>query len=297
MLKNLIQEYTPMNKLATHASLAACALLISACASTPNATLEEARSGYQTTKQNPAAARSAPQALRNAKANIDRSDAAFKEGYSAETEHYAQIAQNYVKIAQEQAKQSDLQKQVETASERRRELRLRAQREQTISAQRQAANAQQEATSAQQAAAEARARAAELERQLSDLEAKRTERGIVLTLGDVLFDTARAELKPQGFRTIEKLADFMNQYPERRVKIEGHTDSRGTAEFNQDLSQRRALSVSSALIGRNIDPNRITAVGLGESYPKATNDTAAGRQQNRRVEIIISDQDGQIKSR
>jgi len=286
-----------MKQLARHASLVVGALVLSACASGPNPILEEARSGYQTTKQDPAAARSAPQALRNAKKNIDRSDAAFEEGETPETEHYAQIAQRYVEIAQAQAEQSRLQKQVEQASERRRELSLRAQRELTISAQRQAANAQNEATSAQQAAAEARERAALLERQLSELQAKRTERGIVLTLGDVLFDTARAELKSEGFRTVNKLAEFLTEYPERRVKIEGHTDSRGTDAFNQDLSERRALSVSSALISRGIDPSRISSVGLGEAYPKASNDTSAGRQQNRRVEIIISDKDGRIKNR
>lgn len=279
-----------MRKLASYASLAACALLISACATAPNPTLEQARSGYETSKKDPNVARSAPQALRDAKKNIDRADAAFNGGDSNETQHYAQLAKLNLDIANEQAERARLQKQVEQASERRRELRLRAQREDTISAQRQAANAQSEAN-------EARQRAAELESRLAALQAERTERGIVLTLGDVLFDTAQAELKPQGFRTVEKLAEFLNEYPERRVKIEGHTDSRGSDSFNQGLSERRALSVKAALVSRGIDPARAQATGLGEAYPKASNDTSSGRQLNRRVEIIISDKDGQIKSR
>lgn len=279
-----------MRKLASYASLAACALLISACATAPNPTLEQARTGYETSKKDPNAARSAPQALRDAKKNIDRADAAFNEGDGAETQHYAQLAKLNLSIANEQAERARLQKQVEQASERRRELRLRAQREDTISAQRQAASAQSDAN-------EARQRAAELESRLSALQAERTERGIVLTLGDVLFDTAQAELKPQGFRTVEKLAEFLNEYPERRVKIEGHTDSRGSDSFNQSLSERRALSVKAALISRGIDPARAQATGLGEAYPKASNDTSSGRQLNRRVEIVISDKDGQIKSR
>lgn len=279
-----------MKQLASFASLTVCALILGACASTPNPKLEQVRSSYQVTKQDPDVARSAPQSLRNAKDNIDRAQAAFEDRETAAVEHYAGLAQGHLDIAQEQAEKSRLEKQVEQASERRRELRLRAQRLQTIDAQR-------EASSAQQAAAEARQRAAELENQLRDLQAERTERGIVLTLGDVLFDTDRAALKPEGFRTVDKLADFLAEYTERRVKIEGHTDSRGSDEYNQDLSRRRALSVSSALVGRGISPNRITTVGLGEAYPKASNDTSAGRQLNRRVEIIISDQDGNIKNR
>ncbi len=279
-----------MKQLARYASLATCALLISACASTPNPVLEQARSGYQTTKQDPEAARSAPNALRDAKKNIDRADAAFEDGDRAETEHYAQLAKRHLEIAKEQAEQARLQAQVDKASDRRRELRLRAQREDTISAQRQAANAQNDANAARQ-------RAAELESKLAALQAERTERGIVLTLGDVLFDTDRAELNPEGFRTVDKLAEFLTEYPERRVKIEGHTDSRGSDSYNQDLSERRALSVKAALIGRNIDPSRVQSVGLGEAYPKVSNDSSAGRQLNRRVEIIISDKNGQIKSR
>ena len=115
---------------------------------------------------------------------------------------------------------------------------------------------------------------------------------LVLTLGDVLFDTAQATLKAGADRTLDRLASFMMEYPERQVAIEGHTDSRGSDDYNRDLSKRRADSVRDALVDRGVQAQRIRSVGLGEAYPVAGNDTAGGMQQNRRVEIVISDESG-----
>lgn len=271
-------------------SAVAAALLLSACASGPNPKIEDARTTLQRSEKNPDIARAAPQALRQAKKNIKRAEAAYEKGDKSAVDHYTHLAKTQLDMANTQAEGLRLQKQVESANAKRKQLELRAQQEKAISAQQSAASAQEQAEAARQ-------QAAKLENELRELKAKRTKRGIVLTLGDVLFDTAKANLKPGGIRTVDKLAEFMSEYPERRVRIEGHTDSRGTTEYNQGLSQRRALSVKSALLQQGIDPSRITAVGLGEAYPKASNKTSAGRQQNRRVEIIISDQNGKIKRR
>jgi outer membrane protein OmpA-like peptidoglycan-associated protein len=127
----------------------------------------------------------------------------------------------------------------------------------------------------------------ELESELEELKAKRSERGIVLTLGDILFETGKANLMPGAMRTIDHLAEFLQKHSERNVLIEGHTDSVGTELYNLGLSQRRADSVKTALIARGISPTRVMTKGYGEQYPIASNDTSAGRQQNRRVEIII----------
>lgn len=275
----------------------AAALLLSACASGPNPKIEDARTTLQRSESNPDVARAAPQALREAKKNISRAQSAYDAGDESAADHYAYLAKTQLKMASAQAEGSRLQKQVESANAKRKQLELRAQQEKAISAQQSAADAQKQAQASRQQAEASRQQAAKLENELRALQAKHTKRGIVLTLGDVLFDTAKSNLKPGGLRTVGKLADFMNEYPERRVRIEGHTDSRGTTEYNQDLSQRRALSVKSALIQQGIDPSRITSVGLGEAYPKASNSTSAGRQQNRRVEIIISDENGKIKNR
>jgi outer membrane protein OmpA-like peptidoglycan-associated protein len=122
---------------------------------------------------------------------------------------------------------------------------------------------------------------------LRELGARSTERGTVVTLGDVLFDTGSANLNPGGMQQIARLATYLAANPSPTVRIEGHTDSRGAAAYNEALSQRRADSVRAALVAAGIEPARVTAVGMGEALPVASNDTAAGRQQNRRVEIII----------
>jgi len=135
--------------------------------------------------------------------------------------------------------------------------------------------------------AKARADAERLMMELSDLKARQTERGIVLTIGDVLFAFGKSNLSPEAYRNVDKLADFLKNYQNRNVLIEGHTDSVGSDEYNLDLSQKRADSVKEKLVEDGIDPHRITTVGYGEKYPAVSNDTGANRALNRRVEVII----------
>jgi outer membrane protein OmpA-like peptidoglycan-associated protein len=149
----------------------------------------------------------------------------------------------------------------------------------------QAETAQQQA---QQTADAAQREAAELSAQLRDLQAKQTDRGLVLTLGDVLFDSGKATLKPGAASTIDRLAMFLEKSPDRAVSIEGHTDSMGSEDYNLTLSENRANAVKAALMARGIAAERVVTVGKGEGEPVATNENSAGRQQNRRVEIIVS---------
>jgi outer membrane protein OmpA-like peptidoglycan-associated protein len=113
----------------------------------------------------------------------------------------------------------------------------------------------------------------------------------------VLFDTGRAELKPGAVRPIEQIASFLNENPERSVQIEGFTDSQGGNEYNLELSQKRADAVAMAIIQRGIDAQRVRAMGYGEEFPKASNDSAGSRQLNRRVEIIVSNDERAIPGR
>ena len=144
-----------------------------------------------------------------------------------------------------------------------------------------------------QAEAEAQARAAEqaktaaLSKELSDLKAQQTDRGIVLTVGDVLFATGKAEVAPGGQRSVDKLAEFLKKNPKRNVLIEGHTDNTGNEDFNLKLSQQRADAVRDLLVARGIATERITTKGYGPKYPLVVNDTPSGRQQNRRVEVVV----------
>jgi outer membrane protein OmpA-like peptidoglycan-associated protein len=136
-------------------------------------------------------------------------------------------------------------------------------------------------------AAKAQAEAEQLAREISDLKAQLTERGVVLTIGDVLFAVDQAKLEPRATRSVQKLADFLKKHPKRRVLIEGFTDITGSDEYNLTLSQKRADAVKEKLIDLGIDTGRITSKGYGKKYPVADNDTPEGRQQNRRVEVVI----------
>ena len=132
----------------------------------------------------------------------------------------------------------------------------------------------------------------ELQAQMSALNARKTERGMVVTLGDVLFSTGQSRLQGDGERTMGKLADFLRRYPQRTAAIEGYTDSVGSDASNQALSDRRANAVMDALVGLGVPGNRLRSQGFGESRPVASNDTAEGRQMNRRVELVFAPEEG-----
>jgi outer membrane protein OmpA-like peptidoglycan-associated protein len=146
-----------------------------------------------------------------------------------------------------------------------------------------------QADAANQAAARSDRQVAELQSQVDALQARPTDRGLVLTLGDALFSSGRADLQPGANGHLGRLVAFLNRYPNRTVIIEGYTDSVGNDDYNRGLSERRAGAVRSYLVDQGVSSARLTASGKGASDPVASNDTASGRQQNRRVEVIISD--------
>jgi outer membrane protein OmpA-like peptidoglycan-associated protein len=128
---------------------------------------------------------------------------------------------------------------------------------------------------------------ARLRAELGEAQTRVTDRGLVLTLGDVLFAVGKADLKPGAARTLDKLVAAMKRDPDTSVTIEGHTDSTGKRAYNQALSNRRAGAVRAYLTSRGVAAARIHAKGLGPDFPVATNATEAGRQQNRRVEVLV----------
>ena len=135
-----------------------------------------------------------------------------------------------------------------------------------------------------------------LRAELEGLQAKQTDRGMVLTLGSVLFDTGQTVIRPGAMRRVDRLAEFLRNRPSFNVRIEGHTDSMGGDDYNLGLSQRRADALRAALVSRGVSGERVDSHGLGKTYPVASNDSASGRQQNRRVEIIFSDEKGQFSA-
>ena len=296
---------------------------LAACSSMPakNDLLEEARASYGDAQSSSQVTRLAALELREAGASLDKANGAWRDGDStARIEHLAYLAKQQVAIARETATQKAAELDVAAASKERDAIRLAARTREAESAQRSAEDALKKAASAQRGAEDARqlaarekaaadealanaqaarqqaldaeGRARQLQAQLRDLEAKKTDRGMVITLGDVLFDTNEAQLRSGGVRSLQKLADFMKQYPQRSVAIEGFTDGVGSDAANQGLSERRAEAVRLALVGMGVEGQRVTSRGYGETYPVATNETAAGRQLNRRVEMVVSDEDG-----
>jgi len=136
-------------------------------------------------------------------------------------------------------------------------------------------------------AAKAKAESDKLMKELANLKAQQTERGIVLTIGDVLFATGKADLSANANKSVATLAEFLMRNPTRNVLIEGHTDSVGKDDYNLALSRKRADSVKAKLVEDGIEAGRITAVGYGKTFPVASNDTNAGKAQNRRVDVVI----------
>lgn len=301
------------NKTLTAVVLAVAALL-SACGSTPKATtlLDQTRVEYRTAQASPNVATYAPLELRQASEAMAKAEAAATNGDSdADIDQLAYLARQKIALTQEVATRKVAEAEVANASKQRNQLiidqrtneanaaqiRANAATQAAVLAQNAAANAKQQSALAQDATADAQARNAQLEAQLAEMAAKKTERGMVITLGDVLFGHDQAKLTSNGITSAQKLATILQNNPQRNVLIEGFTDSTGSAAYNQVLSERRASAVQTALQGMGVAPNRISMRGYGESFPAAANDTAADRQLNRRVEIVLSDDSGQIKAR
>ena len=120
---------------------------------------------------------------------------------------------------------------------------------------------------------------------------------MLVTLGDVLFETNKAEVKPAAQNSLRKLADFLKEFPKRQVLIEGHTDNVGSASYNEALSRRRADAVDSALGGMGVSTQRVDTAGYGEEFPITDNRSESNRALNRRVEVYIGEDDQQVKAR
>ncbi len=309
-----------MNKLSLTSLLLTVALALGACASGPRSTglLEQARLDYRQAQNNPYVATYAPLEMKLASDAMDQANNASAKNESAETvDKLSYLARQKISLAQEVAKTKLAEADAAAAARERDQIRLaqrtaeanqalananqakaeaQAAQAQALSAQAQAANAQAQAADAQRAEQEARDKAAQLEAQLAELSAVRTVRGIVITLGDVLFDVDQAQLTANGVATVQKLALVLQQNPQRTVLVEGFTDSTGSHAHNQDLSERRAAAVRIALQQMGVSGERVMTRGYGEAYPVASNDTSANRQLNRRVEIVLSDANGRLVS-
>jgi len=209
----------------------------------------------------------------------------------------ATAAQNQTQTAQAQARQS----QIDAANAQQNAVAATrmaaADRAQSVAAQEAAAAERLRAEQAAGTANAAQERVRQLEAQLRDIEGKQTERGLLVTLGDVLFAFNKAELTPQAGPRLDKLATFLKQFPQRKLLVEGYTDAVGTDTYNIELSERRSEAIREALIARGVDTTRVVTKGYGKAYPVADNTSADGRALNRRVEVVIADENGNLRGR
>ncbi len=235
------------------------AVFVAGCASVPkpSSALQEAQAAYEKAKGN-------TDVLKYASGNLNEANATLNSAAAAtnldDMNSLAYVANSQVQVAEAVAKRKSAEAQIAQLNTVKDSVQL-------------------EMRDAELAASQA---------QLAALKAKQTDRGTVVTLGSVLFATGKADLMPGAMDSINRLAIYLQANPNAGVVIEGHTDSTGSDATNLRLSQERADAVRTALLAKGIAPERVVATGLGSSKPVASNDTAAGRQANRRVEVIIN---------
>jgi outer membrane protein OmpA-like peptidoglycan-associated protein len=264
--------------------------VLAACASAPQRSeqVEQARAEIQNLSQDPLAAQAAGGDLDAARKSMQQAEQALQQKQPpAVVDHYAYLAKRHAEAGEARAAEAHSRQEVARGQDERNKIIMEARN-------RDASNAQAAAEAAKNQTAAAQAQLASAQQQLADLQAKQTDRGMVVTLGDVLFDTGQATLKPGAMSAINRLSTFLSQNPQTKVLVEGHTDSRGGDDYNIGLSERRARAVATELESRGIPQSQIQTLGRGKDMPVASNDTAAGRQQNRRVEIVFSDASGRF---
>jgi outer membrane protein OmpA-like peptidoglycan-associated protein len=270
---------------------AAAVAVLAGCSTTPDtiAELETARAIVPQVENSPRAGVAALE-IGEARKALERANRlADKGGKVGEVEYEASVASKYAQIANEKILTAQARDEIQKGEAERQAVLVSAREREA-----QRSSQQAQAASAQAQTAEERAKA--LERELADLKGKKTDRGVVVTLGDVLFDTGMATLKPGAYTTIDRLATVLKEDAARKVLIEGHTDNVGSDEYNQSLSERRAASVQAALFERGVEASQISTVGKGETTPVAGNNNPAGRQQNRRVELVFQDDRSRVAS-
>ena len=274
------------------------ALCLAACATPPqrNDELDQARMAVQSLEQDPDAQVAAAADLHDARNNLQNANAAFDRHESPEHVTYlAYLADREAQTGEEHASAYRANQEIAKGNEERNRIVLESRNQEIQQAREAEASQAAQAQLARQQAQQAQAQLQKEQQDLAALKARQTQRGLELTFAsDVLFDTASATLKPGANLQINRLADYMRDSPKTRILVEGYTDNRGSADYNQELSERRAQAVASALASDGIDADRVQTVGRGKDFPVASNATAVGRQENRRVDIVLSDASGKF---
>lgn len=287
------------------AGLIALVAALGACASTPDASprLLAAEASLQQAKSNPAAMESGRSAIEKADTTLAAARDYYMRGKDDEYTHNIRMGEGYVDLAETRGMQRSANDRIEALNTERAEVVSQARMREVAAAEAATAVAENRADRSEAVAAgavadsavseaarlAAEARAAALASELKDYEQTKTDLGVTLVLRDLQFASDSAVLTTGAQGRLAPLASFLAKQPEARIQIAGHTDSQGADSYNQDLSARRAASVGAYLTSTGVYAGRINSIGLGESVPLSSNDTAAGRAINRRVEVTILD--------
>ena len=248
-------------------ALLAMSVALAACSTPPNANLENARTNFSALQTNPQATKLAALETKDASEWLDKADKAYRDKEDEKkVDQLAYLTNQRVEVAKDTIVLRESEAKLKNAGDERARALLDA-------------------------------RDAQIKQLQDSLNAKQTDRGTLVTFGDVLFATNKADLKSSGLVNINKLAQFLQENPDRKVIVEGYTDSKGSASYNQSLSERRANAVRTALVRAGVDPSRIVAQGYGKEFPVADNTSNSGRAQNRRVEVTISNDNQPVMPR
>jgi len=283
----------------------AFAVLVAAsgCSSNKPVAIESAEARLNNARADENIAAAAPDALNQSERALNLAERAWEEDKGPDTvNHFVYISERKLDLAREVTRRSLAE---QSAADNRQLANLQAKanalttntlREETQNAKVEARVANARSQSAEATAGlyraeseRAKAEADALEKELQELHAQKTAEGYEIMLEEnVLFDVDKTQLKPGAYQKLTPIVQWLNKYPNATVVIEGHTDNTGSIEHNRNLSQARAQAVAEFLGRYQIDRTRVVARGLGEQYPRVSNDSASGRLQNRRVEIVIS---------
>jgi outer membrane protein OmpA-like peptidoglycan-associated protein len=292
--------------LKTTVGLAALAITLTACASAPDPSprLLSAETALLRAKADPAMMAAGRSAIQQADIALAAARSDYLAGKDDRYIHQIRMGEGYLELAEARGNQNRANARIEELSTQRAEIVSQARQREVDSARQATSVAQDRADQSDRDAADARSdmavseaarraaedRAAALSAELADYEQRRTALGVTLVVRDLQFASGSAVLTPGAQGRLAPLASFLAKQPDARIRITGHTDSQGSETYNRDLSARRAGSVGAYLISTGIEAGRIETGGLGEDVPVSSNDTAAGRAINRRVEVTILDQ-------
>ncbi|OZY60566.1 hypothetical protein CJF39_05095 [Pseudomonas lundensis] len=247
-------------------ALLALSVGLAACSHQPNVNLENAKTNFSALQTNPEATKVAALETKDASEWLDKAQKAYLDKEDESTvDQLAYLTNQRVEVAKQTIALRTAENKIKNAGSDRAQALLDA-------------------------------RDAQI-KQLRGLNAKQTERGTLVTFGDVLFDFDQASLKANSRDSVTTLANYLIKNPDRKVIVEGYTDSKGSAAYNQGLSERRANAVKNALVRAGVEPSRIVAQGYGKEYPVADNASSSGRAQNRRVEVTISNDNQPVAPR